>query len=229
MKKNGLLVSLAILISLSVVAQSEVKIGKQIWMLQNLQVDTFRNGDIIPWAQSNEEWIKAGKNKQPAWCYYASRRYLGDSSTLADNGLRFGKLYNWYAVNDPRGLAPLGWHVPTKAEWSILVSHLGGTRKAAIRMRHKNDWREDDKGTNRSGFTALPGGFRTDSSFYAKGNSGYWWTTTEEPETGTNTRPANVIIDFYRLTEQYYVDFGTGGRNTHLRYEDGLSVRCLKD
>ena len=78
----------------------EVKIGDQIWMVENLNVDKFRNGDIIPEAKTNEEWKKANENKQPAWCYYGNDLTYGE---------KYGKLYNWYAVTDQRGLAPEGY------------------------------------------------------------------------------------------------------------------------
>ena len=84
-----------------------VVIGTQTWTTENLNVSTFRNGDPIPEAKTNEEWITADNNKQPAWCY-------------PEEGVRFGKLYNYYAVNDPRGLAPFGWHIPTIAEWGVM-------------------------------------------------------------------------------------------------------------
>ena len=95
----------------------EVTIGNQIWMTKNLNVDKFRNGDPILEAKTDEEWQKAGEKKQPAWCYYDND---------PKNGEQYGKLYNWYAVNDPRGLAPEGYHVPTDAEWTQLSDYLGG-------------------------------------------------------------------------------------------------------
>lgn len=82
-----------------------VKIGDQIWMPENLNVDTFRNGDSIHHMQTKEEWDDAAHNEVPAWCYYDF-----DPS----NGEKYGKLYNWHAVNDPRGLAPDGWRVPAE-------------------------------------------------------------------------------------------------------------------
>jgi hypothetical protein len=88
-----------------------VTIGTQVWMTKNLDVSTFRNGEIIPEAKTPEEWEAAKENKQAAWCYY-------DNNPA--NGTKYGKLYNWYAVNDPRGLAPEGWHVPTDQEWNVL-------------------------------------------------------------------------------------------------------------
>lgn len=90
-----------------------VTIGNQVWMTKNLNVDKFRNGDPIPEAKTDEEWIKAGENKQPAWCYYEN-----DPA----NGEKYGKVFNWYAVNDPRGLAPEGWHDPTEEELQDLFN-----------------------------------------------------------------------------------------------------------
>src|SRR3989338_8108735 len=86
---------------------TEVQIGGQTWMAENLNVESFRNGDPIPEVKSAEEWEKVGKRKKPAWCYY---------DYTSANGTKYGKLYNWYAVNDPRGLAPDGWHIPDSLE-----------------------------------------------------------------------------------------------------------------
>jgi uncharacterized protein (TIGR02145 family) len=88
-----------LLSDLSVVAQKEVKIGKQVWMYENLNVDKFRNGDPIPEVKTREEWLKAGENKQPAWCYFEN-----DPA----NGKKIGKIYNFYAVTDSRGISPKG-------------------------------------------------------------------------------------------------------------------------
>jgi uncharacterized protein (TIGR02145 family) len=104
----------------------EIKIGPQIWATKNLDVITFRNGDTIPEAKTNEEWKKAGEEGKPAWCYYDND---------PENGKKYGKLYNWYAVNDPRGLAPKGWHVPSDAEWIVLIDYLGGEEVAGTKMK----------------------------------------------------------------------------------------------
>jgi uncharacterized protein (TIGR02145 family) len=103
-----------------------VTIGTQTWMTKNLDVATFRNGDAIPEAKTNEEWVAAGENKQPAWCYYENDPM---------NGTNYGKLYNWYAVNDKRGLAPAGCHVPTDQEWTVLSTFLGGEESAEKKMK----------------------------------------------------------------------------------------------
>ena len=96
-------------------AIKSVKIGNQEWMSENLNVDHFRNGDIIPEVKSKEDWEEAGKNGQPAWCYYEND---------PKNGEKYGKFYNWYAVNDPRGLAPEGWHIPSDGEWTEMINFL---------------------------------------------------------------------------------------------------------
>ena len=104
-------------LSISPVLSQDITIGKQTWTSKNLDVSTFRNGEPIPEAKSKEEWEKAGENKTAAYCYYEF-----DSK----NGKVYGKLYNWYAVNDSRGLAAKGYHIPSDAEWTILTDMLGG-------------------------------------------------------------------------------------------------------
>ena len=119
--------SLAIILGLNFIFQAQtVTIGTQIWTTKNLDVSTFRNGDVIPQASTDEAWKAAGENKQPAWCYY-------DNDTA--NASKYGKLYNWYAVNDPRGLAPAGYHIPTDAEWTVLTDYLGGYGIAGKKMK----------------------------------------------------------------------------------------------
>ena len=103
-----------------------VTIGTQTWTAKNLDVATFRNGDAIPEAKTNEEWQAAGVNKRPAWCYY---------NNDPKNGTNYGKLYNWYAVNDARGLAPVGYHIPTDTEWTKLSDYLGGEESAGEKMK----------------------------------------------------------------------------------------------
>ena len=97
---------------------NEVKIGDQIWSSSNLNTDTFRNGVAIKRVRTSQEWMDALYSKTPAWCYY------NDDDA---NGIKFGKLYNYYAVFDERGLAPVGWHVPTLEEWQKLESNVAET------------------------------------------------------------------------------------------------------
>jgi len=184
-----------------------VKIGAQTWMSENLNVSTFRNGDPIPEAKTNEEWEKAGENKQPAWCYY-------DNDPA--NGAKYGKLYNWYAVNDPRGLAPVGYHVPSDAEWTILTGFLGGQDAAGTKMKSKSGWAENRNGTNSSGFSGLPGGGRyDDGAFSYIGTVGDWWSSTEDDAGSAWGR---------------YLGYGDGSvYGSYGNEENGFSVRCLRD
>jgi uncharacterized protein (TIGR02145 family) len=119
--KIKILITLTILFTFACSQRSQtertVRISEQVWMVENLKVSTFRNGDVIPEAKSREEWKIAGTEREPAWCYY-------DNDPANDDN--YGKLYNWYAVNDPRGIAPEGWNVPSDDEWQLLIDYLGG-------------------------------------------------------------------------------------------------------
>jgi uncharacterized protein (TIGR02145 family) len=95
-------------------------INGQVWMAENLDVDHFRNGDPIPEAKTDKEWVKAGENKQPAWCYY----YKGSMA-----GVPIGKIYNWYAHTDPRGLAPEGWRIPTDDDFKAMIQQYQNNRE----------------------------------------------------------------------------------------------------
>jgi uncharacterized protein (TIGR02145 family) len=188
-------------------AFKEVKIGNQIWMAENLNVSTFRNGDPIPEAKTAEEWKSASENKRPAWCYYDN-----DQS----NGSVYGKLYNWYTVNDTRGLSPEGWHIPTDAEWTRLTNYLGGELIAADRMKSKSGWQESGNGTNESGFTALPGGVRgIDGTFVNIGQGEGWWSSSED-----NTGGAFLLTVSYKNPRV---------REWHASKDHGFSIRCIKN
>jgi uncharacterized protein (TIGR02145 family) len=175
-------------------------------MAQDFRGTHFRNGDLIPNIENYQEWKSAGENKQPAWCYY-------DYDPA--NGEKYGKLYNWYAVTDPRGLCPLGWHVPSDAEWSTLISYLGGELAADIKMRNIYGWTEN-YGDNSSGYAGLPGGVcGSHGSCGHVGYYGYWWSSTEY-DSG---------VSWHRFL--YYKNgFGTLSKNVN---GNGYSVRCLKD
>ena len=184
-----------------------VQIGDQVWMVENLNTDTFRNGDSIPQATSAEEWVGAGREEKPAWCYYENK---------AGNGVRYGKLYNWHAVMDPRGLAPEGWHVATDAEWRQTTDYLGGEDAAGTKMKDSTGWVGKGNGTNESGFSALPGGSRNLYGEFAYGEqAAYWWTATESDDE----------LAWYRVIDQspYYV------YRTNYSKANGMSVRCVKD
>ena len=210
MKKVSLIFILLIGFGCISYAQT-ITIGTQVWMTKNLDVATFRNGDPIPQAKTDEEWEKAGDNQQPAWCYY-------DNDPA--NGAKYGKLYNWYAVNDSRGLAPSGYHIPSDAEWTILTDFLGGEKVAGTKMKSTDFWADYEgnsgNGTNESGFSGLPGGLRFfNGTFLTIGKFGYWWSSTEN-FTG-NAWPRFL----------YY--FNGGVYRNYFNKQDGFSVRCLRD
>jgi uncharacterized protein (TIGR02145 family) len=186
---------------------NETAIGNQIWMTENLNVDKFRNGDPIPYAKSSAQWEKAGKNDQPAWCYYDNDPVKGE---------KYGKLYNWYAVSDPRGLAPEGWHIPTDAEWTFLTAHLGGEDAAGTKMKSKGGWKDNGNGNDEIGFSGLPGGF---CDYWGKCKDlfeeGKWWSSTENDRS------------FSWARQLYYKDGNV--RRGKADKSAGFSVRCIKD
>jgi uncharacterized protein (TIGR02145 family) len=156
-----------------------VKIGTKIWMVENLQVRHYRNGDPIPVVTGTTEWATLTTG---ACCWYNN-----DSATYNNP---YGRLYNWHAVNDPRGLAPEGWHVASKSEIDKLIESAGGFNEAGgnIKVQGTNYWNEPNTGaTNKYGFSAYPGGMRyQDGSFLSLHNLGYWWSSTEIVSTMAN-------------------------------------------
>ena len=186
----------------------QLTIGKQIWMISNLNVDKFRNGDPIKQAKTSQEWLSASENGQPAWCYY---------DFDPDNGEKYGKLYNWYAVADSRGLAPAGWHVPKDSEWSILSDYLGGEKVAGPKMKSSNGWIDNGNGTNSSGFKGLPGGYCSDGgAFHSIGSNGAWWSSTQLSKYAARSR----LLTYNKTVSLFTKEPSKG---------NGYSVRCIKD
>ena len=196
-----------------------VKICDQTWMQKNLNVSRYRNGDIIPQVSNPSDWASLTTG---AWCWYNN-----DSATY---GSVYGRLYNWYAVNDPRGLAPEGWHVSSDGEWNVLVkcldtnadtSSIGGFQNTiaggALKEAGTSHWLSPNTGANNSsGFTALPGGSRgNDGGFYYAAQNGKWWTSTKNDNENSRYRFLNYInIEILRASYQKFL---------------GFSVRCVKD
>jgi uncharacterized protein (TIGR02145 family) len=152
----------------------EVIIGDQIGSGKNLSVANFRNGDKIYEAKSILEWVNAYKLKKPAWCYYDFDDTLGHN---------FGKLYNYYAVNDCRGLAPIGWEVPTAMQVIKMEKFLQGIDSVfeeGLQIKSTDDWPpsvwQNGKGKNYHGFNALPGGGINSNGFGDIGRGCLWWT-----------------------------------------------------
>jgi uncharacterized protein (TIGR02145 family) len=190
---------------------SSILIGTQNWMDKNLNVSTYQNGDIIQYVSDPAAWAALTTG---AWCYY--------NNDPANNAI-YGKLYNWYAVNDPRGLAPKGWHIPTDAEWTTLSTTLGGDAVAGWKMKTIGTtiWNSDNTGaTNESGFSALPSGRR-----YLAGTAGYIFGFLGSQ------------INFWSATSIYPtiagISFLTSGAGNLVRSDApkkyGYSVRCVRD
>ena len=189
-----------------------VIIGQQEWMKKNLDVCKYRNGDSIPQVQDETQWANLTTG---AWCYY-------QNSTA--NGTVYGKLYNYYAVIDPRGLAPQGWHIPSNSEWNILFTYLGGESIAGGKLKETGNshWANPNLGaTNESNFTALPGGVRDydysgnppyNFSFIGMSNYSFWWSIHPQ--------------GFYCPA----VDkSAAAGFSDHIISNSGLSIRCIKN
>jgi uncharacterized protein (TIGR02145 family) len=199
-----------------------VKIGNQWWMAENLKVTHYRNGDSIPNVTDNTAWSGLSSG---ALCVF-------DNSEI--NADTYGYLYNWYAVNDIRNIAPAGWHVPTDEEWKTLEKYLGMSQSEA----DVTGWRGTDEGgklketgtahwsspnigaTNSSGYTALPGGFRYDNGdFSSLGVNAYFWSSTGDDYDGVwilrdlDYYSSGIYRDYY---DYYYKHYG-------------FSVRLLKD
>ena len=198
---------LAAVFSSAAFSQSEVKIGKQIWMTKNLDVSIFRNGGTIRHASTKEDWQDAASKGEGAWCYY---------NYDPKNGEKYGKLYNWYAVKNSRGLAPKGYHIPSDAEWTILTEFLGGEYVAGEKLKSTSGWANGGNGDNSSGFNGLPGGYcGYDGLFASMTEDGYFWSSSEYNTSGAWGRSLS-----YSSPEV--------GRSFYYKY-NGLSVRCLRD
>ena len=184
-----------------------VTIGTQTWMASNLRVTHFRNGESITNLTADADWAGATFG---AWCDY---------SNLANNGTKYGHLYNWYAVLDVRNIAPVGWHVATDAEWTTLTTYLGGESVAGSKLKETGtlNWTSPNTAaTNETGFSALPGGGRlglgkfSDLNFYA-----YWWCYAQSGVVDASPRYMSYnfgYVDKYPITHSI-----------------GLSVRCVRD
>jgi uncharacterized protein (TIGR02145 family) len=203
---------------------SEVKIGEQIWTTKNLNTDKFRNGDKILFATNMGEWKKFGESSTPAWCYY-------DFNEL--NGTKFGKLYNYFAVVDPRGIADEGWHIPSNEEWTQLEDYIGNNftsygrpvgKENAGRQMKVSGFGNDPVGEgtyNWSKFYGTPGGWLENGSFKNMNHNGYWWGSTElamgNGYTGVKCR---------HLSDDGYI-----GNYLHDLWTDqnsGISIRLVK-
>ena len=190
-----------------------VTICNQTWTKSNLNVSRYRNGDIIPQVTNSAQW---GALTSGAWCYHPNN---------SNNVTTYGKLYNWYAVNDPRGLVPVGYHIPSSAEWSALRTCLGGTTAgSAMKEAGTSHWNSPNSATNSSGFTALPGAYRTGAAGTSTGtwgqvgSEGYFWSLTG----GVNFPGQTAFMVTLTSTSENLNEYES-------QYTSGYSVRCLKN
>jgi len=190
-----------------------VTIGTQTWMRENLRTSRYSNGDPILEVLLNDDWEALSSG---AWSWY-------DHDPEKDKP--YGKLYNFYAVQNAKGLCPTGWHVPSDAEYTTLTNALGGTAVAGGKMKTTGTiqaetgyWEDPNTGsTNESGFTGLPGGVRNfDGLFGVLGREAYWWTSTPT-DNGTESWYRRLLSNDASVT-----------RATNI-YNHGLSVRCVRD
>ncbi len=193
-----------------------VKILNIEWMKENLNVSTFSNGDTIMQATSAEEWKQAGQEKKAAWCYY---------NFSEENGKKYGKLYNWFAVSDPRGLAPKGWKIPKESDYATIDAKYG--YPAGLRLKSNSNWdtweRINEKGVkqtvpgvgnNATNFTGLPGGCVNENGvFFNLGIKAFFWTASEKDQ--------NMAINRGLRNDEVFVFNFT-------KKEFGYSVRCIK-
>lgn len=186
-------------------AYRTVSIGERIWTAENLDVTRYRNGDAIPEVSDPKEWATLTTG---AWCWYENK---------PENGKTYGRLYNWYAVNDPRGLAPEGWHIATDEDWTALTLNFGGEAMAGGELKAARLWKERGNGTGKNGFDILPSGARrdTDGAFLLLGEYGRLWSSTESGKEKAWGRAVGYFDAALRR----------GEANKRL----GFTVRCVKD
>jgi uncharacterized protein (TIGR02145 family) len=184
-----------------------IKIGSQVWLMEDLKATHYRDGSSIPGVADSAQWSNLLTG--------ASCSYNNDSN----NEKIYGRLYNWYAVTNPAGISPVGWHIPTDSEWTILINYLGGQYAAGGEMKSESTlWGASNVGaTNSSSFTSIPAGTRysRNGTFYDMGKYAYYWTSTP-----------------YNINGAFSIGIIDGSAGVY-RYEygktSGFGCRCVKD
>lgn len=187
-------------------AYKTVTIGTQTWMAENLRTAKYNDGTKIPLVTDNTAWLNLAT---PGFCWYNN-----DSTTFKNLD---GALYNWYTVNTGK-LCPVGWHVPTDAEWSTLTTYLGGESIAGAKLKEAGTsyWSSPHPGvTNETGFTALLAGWRYFDGDYVRAFNSFWWSSTESSATEAWERGM-------------YAGWKSVGRVKGDK-RNGISVRCVRD
>jgi uncharacterized protein (TIGR02145 family) len=185
-----------------------VEIGTQIWMAENLKTTRYRNGNLIGTTTPATLSISGETTPKYQW------PYNGDEG----NASIYGRLYTWLSLADARNLCPTGWHVPTDAEWTTLSNFLGGNSITGGKLKETGTthWMSPNTGaSNESGFTALPGGFRSTASFINVTQIGHWWSSTFYP-----SYPEATGWTISNSQERIYTDYAC-------YIKEGRSVRCV--
>ena len=178
-------------------------IGEQCRFVENLRSENYENGEAIPSNLTDSEWETA---------------ISGATAVCTESAFyleTYGRLYNWYALDDDRGLCPSGWHVPSDGEWTVMTDYLGGELIAGAQMKSSTGWPAGNNGTNSSGFSGLPGGIR----YYffgtcSYGNSGVWWSSSN---------------DGYGYGISRYLGSNDYVQRDFSLQQQGSSIRCVRD
>ena len=195
-----------------------VQIGEQCWFAENLRAENYRNGDAIPANLSDSAWMNTNLGALAVYgegsSYCETYSPDGDACDEEWSLNEYGRLYNWYAVDDSRGLCPSGWMVPSPESWTMLKSFLSDGNAAGIAMKSTYGWFEDGDGTNESGFGALPSGDRKalNGHFVGSGVDGNWWSSSS-----TQPRFETLSFDDIDMTSLFTYS------------HSGFSIRCIKD
>ena len=199
-----------------------VLIGEQCWFAENLRNENYENGDPIPATLSDNEWTSTDAGALSVYGEDAGCENLSPDINACNPSEaldEYGRLYNFFAVVDARGLCPSGWHIPSDEEWTVMTDGLGGVFAAGGEMKTTYGWRDGGNGTNSSGFSGLPGGLRwnnylSNGNFYNGGELGYWWSSTPGGEGGYGRDILYSQVDVHR--NAYDANLG-------------FSVRCILD
>lgn len=200
-------------------AYETVVIDGRCWFAENLRALTYANNDAIPSTLTDSQWNDADEG---ATTVYGEDDGCSNDSPDIDSCdpavalEKYGRLYNWYAVNDSRGLCPAGWRVPSESDWYSMTSSLGGSSVAGEKLKSTYGWSYSGQGTNESGFNGMPGGKRQDGSGYfsSAGDRGTWWTSTP----------------YSSLARHVELKFNSNGvTNSYSDRETGYSVRCIQE
>lgn len=205
-----------------------VTIGNQVWMVENLRTTRYSNGDTILEVMDAKQWSKLNIG---ACSYYNDYAYIIlQKHDVYQTIKTYGRLYNWYAVNDSRKIAPEGWHVATSDDWNVLIDYSGGKDVVAGKLKESgtNHWEtQDDNATNKFGFTALPGGICDFyGAFHDITTHGYWWTASESDENMSFTYQIYCFMDGMGWNQS--LKSGLLGPSSFSK-KNGLAVRCVKD